>query len=86
MVREIHISRNVPYDWSHKQAQLLHLWTGTATRNLSALQNSAEVNVCCGIMHDCVLGNLFAAAHIITANIYLDTIRRFVFAQSDSTE
>jgi hypothetical protein len=50
------------------------------------VQNSPEVNVWCGIIQDYVLGNLFAAAHIITANIYLDMIQWFVFAQSDSTE
>jgi hypothetical protein len=50
------------------------------------VQDSPKVNVWCGIMHDCVLGTLFVAACIITANVYLDMIQWFVLAQSDGNE
>jgi hypothetical protein len=36
MARDIHISGKLPFNWSHKHAQLLLLGKGTAIGNLSA--------------------------------------------------
>jgi len=59
MANGAHRWDSLPKEWSRKHSQLLHLRTGTATWNLWSCARSLKVNMCCGIMNNCVIGNFF---------------------------
>jgi hypothetical protein len=61
MASDIRRRDNHPHEWSHKQAQVLCLGTGTDTKIYELVQDSLKVNARYGIKHDCVIAHFVVA-------------------------
>jgi len=72
---DIHRRDNHPHEWSHKQAQVSCLGTGTATKIYELVQHSLKVNAWYDIKHDCAIAHFVVAETIIIVNIHLSMLR-----------